>query len=528
MDHHDQTDTPASGNYVRRALELFGRYDTTEAITFGDLRFDYGQVRGRVLGTARALLDGGLRPGSAVLVLARNPPEVVFLQFALHLLGCRTVWMNPRAPHPHRTAFVRSAEVDAFVYDTRSFPEERAETLATLAESGGVLRFSLGPDGVVDLLAAPSADTVPLTAEEVTGEPQSLLQTSGTTDDPKSVHHRHSFFRGILTFTEHYQATDGRPLRHLAQVGFWQVSGQVAAMMTLFAGGTLVMQEGWDLERFLTTIEQDRITSALVSPQLLYQILDHPLTATTDLSSLHMLSIGGSPAAPTRLRQAIERLGPVVRLTYGMSECTFITVQPDLREDPEHPERLASCGRPYGDVELEIRDAEGQLLPPGLDGEIWVRSSLMMAGYWRQPELTAYTLVDGWLRTGDIGHQDPDGYLYIVDRAKDMIITGYGAEKVYCRPVEDVLMSHPAVASAAVLGIPTADHDEAVYAFVVRHPGAEVTADDLRQLVLERLFEVYEPREVVFVDAFPLTGTAKVDKKALRADYLARVGAVPA
>ncbi len=153
---------------------------------------------------------------------------------------------------------------------------------------------------------------------------------------------------------------------------------------------------------------------------------------------------------------------------------------------------------------------------------MWVSGSLVMDEYWRQPELTAQTLVDGWLHTGDIGYLDADGFLYLVDRSKDVIITGRGDQKVYSRVVEDILTSHPAILAAAVIGVPDEELGEAVHAFVVRRPGAAVTAEELHDLVATDLKALYAPRDVEFVDALPLTPMDKVDKKALRARYLAR------
>jgi fatty-acyl-CoA synthase len=504
--------------YAHRALDLFRTYGNAEAIVSGSDRFSYADVRARVLGMAAAMCDHGLRPGAAVLVLVANPPEAVFLQFALHLLGCRTDWMYSHAPAAHRAAFVRDGDVDAVLYDARDLGEVGREVVAA---APGALVFTLGPDaGGVDLAAAPPRDEASLPPPG--REPESVFQTSGTTDQLKSVHHRHSFFVAVERLAEHYRETDGRALRHLGQTGHSAVAAHQAVMLTLLTGGTVVMQRGWKLERILHAVEAERITSLFVSPQLMYEMLDDPRTARTDLGSLTMLSVGGSAAAPSRMAEAVTRWGSVVRPVYGSSECPFITAYPDFRRDPEHPERLASCGLPYGDVRIEIRDEAGAVLTAGRDGEIWVRSALAMAGYWRDPVLTEETIVDGWLRTGDVGHLDADGYLYVVDRVTDMVITGRGADKVYCRPVEDALVAHPGVRTAAVVGVPGGD-DEAVVAFVVRHRGATVGDDELRALVAAELGDLYAPRHIVFADLLPLTERGKVDKKGLRAAYLARL-----
>jgi acyl-CoA synthetase (AMP-forming)/AMP-acid ligase II len=196
----------------------------------------------------------------------------------------------------------------------------------------------------------------------------------------------------------------------------------------------------------------------------------------------------------------------------------MITAYAGVRVDPARPDLLASCGSPYGDVRLQVRDADGAPLPAGTVGEIWVSGSLMMSEYFGAPELTAESLVDGWLRTGDVGRLDEKGRLYIVDRAKDMIITGTGAVNVYSRMVEDVLLSHPQVSAAAVVGVPDEAVGEAVHAFVVRVAGAGLSEEQVRAHALTQLSPIWEPRVVHFLDALPLTGSGKVDKKRLRAE----------
>ena len=250
-------------------------------------------------------------------------------------------------------------------------------------------------------------------------------------------------------------------------------------------------------------------------------MLDHPALAQTDYSSLRYLNCGASAPAPARLAQAIERLGPVVRLVYGMTEAPLITDLPFLDFDPEHPGRLSSCGKPFADMRIEIRDEKGAAVGTGETGAVWVSGMLVMDEYWGQPELTAQTLVDGWLHTGDVGYLDEEGFLYLVDRSKDIIITGKSDQKVYSRVVEDILATHPDVRAAAVIGVPDEELGEAVHAFVVIRPGASVTEAELRNLVATGLKELYAPRHVEFVDSLPLTGADKVNKLALRARYRA-------
>ncbi|MEU8004044.1 AMP-binding protein [Catellatospora sp. NPDC049111] len=512
MDQRDQE------NYAAQALAVFEGYGSAEAIVHGARRLTYADLAAGIRDMAATLYDNGVRSSSAVGILAGNPPESIQVQFALHLLGCRSVWLAPNAPPQLCADYLSLADVDAFAYDAR--------THATLGEqlaqgAGDLTVFCFGAGAGIDLAAPRRSGAAQLGLPHSVREPQSLFQTGGTTGRPKLVHHRHAFFKAVQAVAASYQVTDGRPLRHLAVAGFWHSSQQVAAMITLFTGGVLVLHDRFTAEDFLATLEQERITSAVLPPPMLYQVLDHPRLAKTDTSSLATLSCAGSAAAPTRLAEAVARFGPVLRPVYGMSEATFIAAYPNLEHDPAFPERLGSCGRPYPGVRVEIRDGNGTVVGPGEIGEVWVSAALMTSGYWGQAELTSRTIVDGWLRTGDLGRLDADGYLFLVDRLKDMIVTGATSTNVYSRTVEDALLRHPQVRAAAVIGVPHQSMGEAVYAFVVPAPDAEITAAELREWAVTELNELWAPYAVEFLRDLPLTDVGKVDKKALRARRVA-------
>ncbi|MBO4207836.1 AMP-binding protein [Micromonospora echinofusca] len=512
------TPTAVPTNYVPQALALFDRYGPAEAIVYADRRLTYTELGDGIRQLAEALRGQGFRAGQAVAVVANNHPDVVMLHFALHLLGCRSVWVA-HAPLEHQLDFLRQARPDALVYD----PRTHAEAGAGLAGGTGLTAvFSLGPGPLgTDLWQAPRRALDPA---DVTGEPSSVFQTSGTTGRPKLVHHRNLLFHTILDLATRWVGA-GRPTRHLYYGVFWHVSSQLGVMGMLFAGGTQVMCDSFDVARFYALVERERITSTNGATPRLYEMLDSPLLDRTDLSTLQMISVGGSTVAPARLAESLRRFGPIVRVAYGMSEAPLITELNADEHTPDRPHLLRSCGRAYGDMRIAIRDDTGRDLPAGEHGQVWISGSLVMAGYWGQPELTAGTLVDGWLRTGDTGHLDEDGYLYLVGREQDRIITGPGATNVYPGPIEDVLTAHPDVHDAAVVAVPDDAYGEAVYAFVVPGPGATVTPGQLRDLVTERLNAIWTPREVEFVDALPTIGYGKVDKRKLRDRYLARTGA---
>ncbi|MGY0006184.1 class I adenylate-forming enzyme family protein [Micromonospora sp. I033] len=505
------TDRP---NYVHEALDLFAGFGDREALVGGGRRLTYPEVAAEVRGLAAALLRHGVRPGDAVLVMLGNTLEGPLLQLALHLLGCRSMWVAPVTSRREVDEFVGLARPDAFVHDPR-------DPLGARIAGGlsGVPVLCLGPGGAGPDLT--TTDGEPAAPPGAAPAPESFLQTSGTTGTPKLVHHRESFYRQILALAADFRAAGFPLLRHLSHSPMWLASGQITTLFNLFTGGVLFLREQWEPATFIRTVDREKLTSTFVTPPMLYEVLDHPDLDGADFSHMFMFNVGAGPAAPARLRQAIARFGPCLRIVYGLSEAVVICALPGLTEDPEHPERLRSCGRPYGDVAVEIRDADGRVLPSGVDGEVWVRTKLSFAGYHGQPELTAETLVDGWVRTRDIGHLDADGYLYLVDRLQDRILTRQRSWPIYSRPIEDVLAGHPEVRAAAVIGVPDPVAGELPHAYVVAAPGAAVTGEELIALVTRELSDTWAPGAVEFLDALPLNRSAKVDKRALRARYAA-------
>jgi fatty-acyl-CoA synthase len=515
--------TDRTHTYVSRALELFADYGDREALVQDGRRLSYNELNTLVVRIAATLRAAGVQPGSHVLIMVANPLEGPVLQLAVHLLGCRSFWVAPVTARREILEYVARCDADAFVYDPRTQGDFGAEIGASLS----VPVFCLGAGGAGPDLLAESEGGDP--EEFVPGdqEPEAVFQTSGTTGTPKLVHLPHSFFQQVLAIAEGQFTSAGAPLlRHLTSSPMWLVSGQITAFVNLFTGGVLFLEDAWTPERFLATVAREKINSTFMSPPMLYEVLDHPAAATTDMSHMFMFNVGAGPAAPSRLRQAIGMWGPVIRIVYGLSESVVTTALPGLTEDPEHPQRIRSAGTPYGDVRLEVRDEDGVPVPTGVDGEIWISSRLNFAGYWGQPELTEETLVDGWVRTHDVGHLDEDGYIYIVDRTTDMIITHRRSWNIYSRPIEDVLAAHPQVRAAAVIGVPDAVVGEVVHAYVVPVADATVTGEELIAMVGAELNDMWEPRSVEFVDALPLTRANKIDKKALRARYAAAHPAV--
>jgi fatty-acyl-CoA synthase len=288
----------------------------------------------------------------------------------------------------------------------------------------------------------------------------------------------------------------------------------------LLRGGSMVVLPAFEAGAVLEAIERQRITTVMLVPSMIYALLDHPRFAQTDLSSLQTIFYGASPMSPTRLQEALRKLGPIFFQFYGQTECPqTVCVLRKEEHDPDDLARLASCGRPVPWVRVALLDDEGNEVPKGEPGELCVRGPLVAKGYWNKPDETAQALRGGWLHTGDIAREDSRGFVAIVDREKDMIVSG--GFNVFPREVEDVISTHPALAAVAVIGVPSDTWGEAVKAVVVLREGATLDVDELIALVKERKGSHHAPKSVDAVESIPLSPLGKPDKKALRARYWA-------
>jgi fatty-acyl-CoA synthase len=293
---------------------------------------------------------------------------------------------------------------------------------------------------------------------------------------------------------------------------------------TLIKGGSLVVLPRFDPAEVLRTIEEQRITATMLVPTMLYALMDHPDSRTRDLSSLQTVYYGAAAINPVRLREAIDRFGPIFAQFYGQTEAPMVISY--LGKGQHDDARLSSCGRPSAFLRIALLDEHGDRVAPGEPGEICVAGPLLAAGYWNQPTATAETFRDGWLHTGDVAREDGDGYLYIVDRTKDMIVSG--GFNVFPREVEDAIATHPAVAQVGVIGTPDEKWGEAVTAVVVLRAGEAPDEaalarliDEIKTRVREQKGPVHVPKQVITADSLPLTALGKPDKKALRATYAA-------
>jgi acyl-CoA synthetase (AMP-forming)/AMP-acid ligase II len=348
---------------------------------------------------------------------------------------------------------------------------------------------------------------------EPAGDLVMLVGTGGTTSRPKGVMLTGRNIETMSALTLMSYPFRPRP-RYLALAPLTHAAGVLCfPVMTL--GGEIVIMPKPDLTEFLALIEKHQITHTFLPPTLIYMLLDQARLAETDMTHLQCLWYGAAPMSASRLEEALTKIGPVMGQLFGQSEAPMMisTLAPaeHFREDGSvAAERLSSAGRPTPLTTVAIMDDEGHLLGSGERGEIVVRGSLVMAGYYKNPEATADAARHGWHHTGDIGYLDEDGYLFIVDRAKDMIITG--GFNVYSAEVEQVLLAHPAVQDCAVVGLPDEKWGERVTAVVQPRPGQAVTGDEIRSFVKDRLGSVKAPKQVEVWPDLPRSKVGKVLK----------------
>ena len=498
---------PTIGAQSRRILE---RHPQRVAFVDATGEHTYAEVLDLIGRYQAVLAQAGLHRGDGVAALGANRFEVWALGIAVQSLGLYVTWLHPMGGAADQIFQIEDARVSALVVDETNHPE-RSRELTDFAAEAGLRTWTFSPAEFADDLetAARAVGSQPFRDEGRHDDRAVLNYTGGTTGRPKGVTRR-QFNMGPSTadILADFELPDTP--RYLLIPPMSHVAGTNIGP-TLSKGGTVHLMNGFDPAAVLATIERERIDFTLFVPTMIYALLDHPDLESRDVSSLEYVLYGASPMSESRLRECLERIGPVFAQLYGQTECYPVSIL--SREDHENPARLLSCGKPVQSVDVRIVDPLGEEVPVGESGELCVRGRGAMDGYWQRDDLTAETIVDGWLHTGDIARMDEEGYLYIVDRKKDMIISG--GFNVFPREVEDALSAHPAVVQAAVFGVPHEKWGEQVTAAVVLRAGAEVAADDLSAHVRDLKGAVQAPKQVLIVDELPQTAVGKINKRAL-------------
>jgi len=485
------------------------------ATIFGERMRTYREQADRVARLAGALRELGVGDGERVGILARNSDRYAELLLAVPWAGGVLNPLNVRWSPRELVYALRESQTNILLVD-----DAAAERVPALADGRPDLKVLIhldeGPpaDGMLgyeELIAG----TRPVEDARRGGDALAgIFYTGGTTGSPKGVMLSHA---NLLTSTLGTLATV--PIAHpggrtLVAAPMFHASGLTAWALQLAVGGSCVILPGFEPLAVLEAIARHRITSAVLVPTMVQMLLDHPAFGTHDLSSLRSLLYAASPMSPSLLDRVLRAL-PQTALTqaYGMTELAPITT---LLSPAGHREGKLRCsvGRAAAHAEVRVVDDHDQEVPSGTVGEIVARGAHVMLRYWNKPEETAKALRGGWMHTGDAGSMDDHGYVHLVDRLKDMIITG--ASNVYSVEVENAVASHPAVAACAVIGVPDATWGERVHAVIVPRPGHRVAAGEIRAHCKTLIADYKAPRSVELVDALPLSPQGKVLKHELR------------
>ncbi len=467
---------------------------------------------------ANALRAEGLAPQARVAYLGKNSDRFFELAFGAFKANVVIVSVNWRLALPEMTYIVEDARCEMLFVSA-----EYVELVAPLRAACPRLRLGIAMDGATEDLPAfecwrdaqPDHDS-----GLVVGSDDDVIQlyTSGTTGHPKGVQLTTRNYLTLFRTAEAARWGDLRPGEvALVCLPVFHVAGLNIGVMTMAQGGTAVIVRDADPGQLLDYIPRYRVNHAFFVPAMILFMLQHPALADTDFSSLRRLCYGASPIAEELLRRARAAFDCAFFQLYGLTETTGAGAC--LADDAHDPAlgKLRACGLPYPGIDIAVVGPEGRQLPAGEVGEIVIRAGVVMKGYWGRPEATADAIRDGWFHTGDAGYFDADGYLFIHDRVKDMIVSG--GENIYPAEVENAVFGHPEVADVAVIGVPDDRWGEAVKAVVVLKPGAKAGAEDIIAHTRTRIAGYKIPRSIDFVDALPRNPSGKILRRELREPY---------
>ncbi|ODV44276.1 AMP-dependent synthetase [Cupriavidus sp. UYMMa02A] len=505
------------GYFLRRAARYWG---DAPAILYHDQVVTYRQLDERSTRLANALLALGLQRGDRVAVQSRNRPELVELECALYKAGLVKAALNPRFTSAEASDVMENCKPRVLI----AGPGYTGYTRST-AGFGSVETFIAIGDAPVsyvgyESLLADASTSVP-DFTPAAGDLAVLHFSSGSTGKIKAAMQSYGNRMAALRKMVAGMDRPARPGDRLALIGPVTHASGMLMQPYLYSGATLVLFDKFEPAHFLAEVARLRITHVFMVPAMINMLLAEPTLAQADLSSLKTLAYGAAPMAPARIREAWERIGPVLSQGYGASESTSGVTRLSTADHAEaiarHPERLASCGRALGETEVRVVDEHGREVAVGEIGELVIRGEDVFQGYWGEPELTREAIVDGWLHTGDIARVDEAGYLYLVDRRKDMIISG--GFNVYPTEVEATLYQHPDVLEACVISVPDDTWGESVKAVVTLRPGRAATAQQLIAHCRERIADYKSPRSVDFVAELPKNASGKLARKIVRERY---------
>jgi fatty-acyl-CoA synthase len=485
-------------------------------LTLDGVSRSYREVVELAEAVARALRRSGVAPGDKVGILSANDPTAFTCVFGIARAGAVWCPVNPRNAAAENAELLDLFDCGTLIFQP-AFDDLVARIAPRLPKLTTLVRLGDGDDlapGFGEWLDRAKDDPAAVAAPP--DDVVALVGTGGTTGRPKGVMLTDRNLEAMSAITLMSYPFEGRPV-YLALAPLTHAAG-VLCFPVLARGGEVVIMAKPDVGRFLELIERHRVTHTFLPPTLIYLVLGHEALDTTDLSSLRCFWYGAAPMSATRLAEALGRIGPMAQL-FGQSEAPMMisTMSPAEHRRPDggvHTGRLTSAGRPSPLVTVAILDGDGKAVPQGERGEICVRGSLVMAGYYRDPEATAAASAHGWHHTGDIGFLDGEGFLHIVDRAKDMVITG--GFNVYSAEVEQAVLAHDAVRDCAVVGLPDDKWGERVTAVVQLRPGTRLEPAELIAFVKERIGSVKAPKQIEIWPDLPRSTVGKVLKAEIR------------
>jgi len=500
------------------------RHPDHEAIVFQETRITYDQVNCNINRLANSLISIGLSKGQKVAVLMNNCVELVECLLGVPRAGLIVILLNARQSAKEHLEIMNDCEVDCLILSS-SF-ETIIEPIISLIPSLKHIivagnKYKGQPNTSYSELVSGHPTTEP-SVEVMPDEVLRLQYTSGTTGKPKGTIYSFEMIYNwmtnmIINLDQPIYPWDVNlnvgPLTHAAGNNF---------MLYFIKGAKNIILERFDEERVLWTIQKEKVTSMLLVPTMITRLLSHPKLFSYDLSSLRRIWYGTAPISADKLEEAISAFGPIFRQNYGMTECpqpiTFLSPEEHvIRGTEEQRRRLASAGRPALGVEIKLVDQDGQVVSKDEIGEVAIRTNKIASGYWKKEELTAAAFRNGWFFAQDMARMDSAGYIYIVDRKADMIISG--GFNIYPHEVEKILLEHEAVEETAVIGVPDELWGESVKALVVIREGFTISEQELIEFCRNNMTSYKKPKTVEFVTSLPRNTYGKINRRALREPY---------
>ena len=495
------------------------------ALVEGDDRYTYREVRAITERIARAMWASGLSGQQPAAIYSPNDARVLFCMLGIMRAGAVWVPMNYRNAMDANVEYLNYVAADWLFYHSQ-FKVSVAEIAARVPTLRRLVCIDADDGDRPSLESFMARAATEMDWGDAYGNLDrlvGLVPTGGTTGPAKGVKVTTLAWGTMTEMATHYWRGETAHPVCLNTAPLSHAAGVVA--FTMFAlGATNVIMPKFDALEVLRNIERYRVTHLFLPPTAFYNLLAHPEVRKFDYSSLRVFLLAGSPVSPDKLKQGVEIFGPCLCQSYGQTEAPMLLTFLDQNTVAaaaagDHPERLGSCGRPTSAVRLAIMDDAGNLLPPNQPGEIVARGSLVTGGYYKMPEATAEIRTHGWHHTGDIGYLDDAGFVYIVDRKKDMIVSG--GFNVFCAEVEAAIMALPQVHECAVIGVPHEVWGEAVRAMIVLRDGDSLTEAEVLAHCKAKLGGVKSPKSVEFTAEIPKTAAGKIDRKALRQPYWA-------